>query len=165
MDAEFRAELTNLLPRLRRFALSLTCDRDQADDLVQKGCLRALTQAHQWQAGTRLDSWMYRILQNLWIDDHRQRRQTVESLDDERHADVADPADFENDTLTRLTLEQVLRAMQKLSADARQLLALVSIEGLSYREAADVLQIPIGTVMSRLARARMQLRRQLGEES
>lgn len=152
-----------MLPRLRRFALALTGVPDVADDLVQNGCIRALACSQQWQPGTRMDSWMYRILQNLWIDQRRALAtagggSAVEDLDT-----LPEESDFEQGVHAQLELAQVLRAMQGLPDAHRSLLALVSIEGLSYREAAEVLQLPMGTVMSRLCRARTALKARLME--
>ena len=159
MSDAFRAELIALLPKLRRFALGLTCDAHQADDLVQAGCERALARRHQWQAGTRLDSWMYKIMQNLWIDQLRAKPDVAEAESEE--IERMPDRDWNRGMEARLTLEQVTRAMAALPPAMRSVLALVCIEGLSYQEAAAALEVPIGTVMSRLARARLELHRQL----
>jgi RNA polymerase sigma-70 factor (ECF subfamily) len=156
---KFREELSALLPRLRRFALSLTADADRADDLVQAGCERALARQQQWQPGTRLDSWMYKIMQNLWIDQLRAKSEIVPAEPEE--IEQVPGRDFNRGIEAQLTLEQVMAAMQKLPPQMRSVLALVCIEDLSYREAADTLGVPIGTVMSRLARARLELHRLL----
>jgi RNA polymerase sigma-70 factor, ECF subfamily len=161
MTDSFRTQMIELLPRLRRFALGLTADPHAADDLVQAGCERALARQHQWQEGTRLDSWMYKIMQNLWIDQKRGRAGMTEADDDDALQHVADERDFNRAIEAKLTLEQVTRAMAALPAGMRSVLALVCIEGLSYKEAADVLEVPIGTVMSRLARARQELHKAL----
>lgn len=155
MSDSFRSELIALLPRLRRFALGLTADPHQADDLVQAGCERALTRRHQWQAGTRLDSWMFKIMQNLWIDQMRSKP-VVAQADSEELEHVPD-RDWNRGMEAKLSLEQVTRAMAALPDAMRAVLTLVCIEGLSYKEAAEVLDVPIGTVMSRLARARLEL--------
>ena len=157
MSDTFRDQLSALLPRLRRFALGLTADADRADDLVQAGCERALARQQQWQPGTRLDSWMFKIMQNLWIDQLRARSDIVD-VEPEEIERVPD-RDWNRGIEAKLTLEQVMQAMQKLPAQMRSVLALVCIEDLSYREAADTLGVPIGTVMSRLARARLELHR------
>lgn len=163
MQDPFRLQLVALLPQLRRFALALSGNPDTADDLVQTGCIRALASSQQWQPGTRMDSWMYRILQNLWIDQRRSRATAAvdESLDDIDA--IADEADFEHAMHAQMSLQQVLQAMQTLPDAQRSLLALVSVEGLSYKEAAEVLDIPLGTVMSRLCRARTALKLHLQE--
>ena len=165
MQDPFRSQLVALLPRMRRFALALTGDAVQADDLVQTGCVRALTAASQWQPGTRMDSWLYRILQNLWIDQRRAPATAgggtaVEDLDT-----LPEEGDFEQAVHAQMSLDQVLRALALLPDAQRSLIALVSIEGLSYKEVAEVLQLPIGTVMSRLARARLALKSRLKEDS
>lgn len=132
-----------------------------ADDLVQAACEKALRNSAQFQIGTRMDSWMYRIIQNLWLDD---RRKAV------RHGAAVDPDDIQlsddgkaaNLPADRMMLAQARAAMAMLPDGQREVLALVAIEGLSYREVADTLQVPIGTVMSRLSRAREALMPKLG---
>jgi RNA polymerase sigma-70 factor (ECF subfamily) len=157
MNDAFRAGLIALLPRLRRFALGLTADPHQADDLVQMACERALARREQWQPGTRLDSWTFKIVQNLWIDQLRARHPQADMEELEQVPDH----DWQNRIEARLTLEQVMQAMQRLSPPARAVLSCVCVEGLSYQEAAQLLAVPIGTVMSRLARARAALLREL----
>lgn len=156
MQDAFAHGLIELLPRLRRFALSLTRHGEEADDLVQTACERALRSRSQWQEGTRLDAWMFRIIRNLWIDQVRARasRGPSDPLDA-----VPEPAgeDGREVVESRLTLSAVETAMAALTPEFRDVLVLVCVEGLSYREAADRLDIPIGTVMSRLARARLAL--------
>ena len=148
-----RRDLSGLLPRLRRFARALARHREDADDLVQIGIERALTRADQWQPGTRLDSWIFRIMQNAWIDQLRARTRHAETfVDEEQGADVGvSSMDAIVDGLT------VRKAMAQLGDDQRAVVALVLVEGLPYKEAADVLGIPIGTLTSRLARARETL--------
>jgi RNA polymerase sigma-70 factor (ECF subfamily) len=157
---ELRTRMVELLPRLRRFAVALTGDLDQADDLVQETCTRALARVEQWQPGTRLDSWMYRIAQNLWLDRVRARKVRGEQVDVESAEAVAGP-DGREVVESRLTLSAVNAAMAHLAAEQRMLIALVCIDGLSYKEAAEITDTPIGTVMSRLARARRELHARL----
>lgn len=166
MTDAFRHQLVTLLPRLRRFALALTCDAAEADDLVQAGCEKALRSSAQWEAGTRLDSWMYRIMQNHWIDHTRARSSRGPAVD----AEVLDQLpgeDWDQRVEAQLTLERVLKVMRTLPEAMRAVLALVVVEGLSYQDAALALGVPVGTVMSRLARARLELMRRLqaAEES
>ena len=160
MDHAFSQQLVALLPRLRRFARGLTGSQDQGDDLVQASCERALTRQDQFERGTRLDSWMYRIMQNLWIDDRRRAKRGAIALDPadlEREAGgAANPAPDE-----RLYLADVRRAIAGLPDDQRAVLLLVSVEGLSYRDASQALGVPIGTIMSRLCRGRLALGRAL----
>ncbi|MGE0726278.1 MAG: sigma-70 family RNA polymerase sigma factor [Alphaproteobacteria bacterium] len=154
-------QLIALLPRLRRFARGLARNLSDADDLVQAACERALARAHQWQPGTRFDSWMFRIVQTIWIDQMRARAVRGE-------ADAVDPEAQPTDETVRraearLSLGEVQRAVARLPEEQRTVLMLVTVEGLSYKEAADSLRVPIGTVMSRLARARVAVQSMLGD--
>jgi RNA polymerase sigma-70 factor, ECF subfamily len=153
---DFREELVLLLPRLRRFAYGLAGQREDADDLVQAACERALERSDQWEPGTRLDSWMYRIIQNLWFDRLRSRKVRGDPVDMEAIEPQADEHAHRAPEL-RSDLSRVSDALQQLRPEHRELLMLVCVEELSYKEAAELLQIPMGTVMSRLARARLQL--------
>lgn len=163
---QVRAELVSLLPRLRRFAYGLTGSLDDGDDLVQSACERALTRLDQFQPGTRLDSWMYRIVQNIWIDQRRARQARPEAGMEPADLAALAVGDAERELDSRLRMATVQRAVGELSEDQRSVLLLVCVEGLSYKATADVLDIPLGTVMSRLARARLAVGRALdGEES
>lgn len=146
-----KAEIAALLPRLRRFARTLTnAQRDDADDLVQLAVEKALTRLHQWQPGTRVDSWMFRIMQNAWIDEIRSRQRRDETPLEHEALEALGPADP-----GRLAEQLALRrAIAQLGDEQRAVVGLVLVEGLSYAEAAEVLALPIGTVTSRLARAR-----------
>lgn len=156
VDQDIRKRMVELLPRLRRFSLVLARDLDKADDLVQETCIRALASADQWQPGTRLDSWMYRIAQNLWLDRMRANKVRGVSVEIDTVHELAG-ADGRDITEARLTLQTVSENMRMLSAEQQLLITLVGIDGLSYKEVAESLDIPIGTVMSRLARARRVL--------
>jgi RNA polymerase sigma-70 factor (ECF subfamily) len=148
--------MVELLPRLRRFACALAGDLDQGDDLVQEACMRALSRVDQFEPGTRFDSWMFRITQNIWFDKVRAKKTRGPMADLDAAASVAS-SDGRDVTESRLTLEAVTRAIGKLPADLQVLIALVCIEGRSYQDAAEIAGIPIGTVLSRLARARRLL--------
>ncbi|MFN3825253.1 MAG: RNA polymerase sigma factor [Pseudorhodobacter sp.] len=161
MSNEIRSEMIALLPRLRAYARSLTRAQDTADDLVQITCEKALRNIAGYAAGSRLDAWMFRILRNAWIDGHRARRETSDI------ADFTDSAamigeDGREVAENRLHLAEVRRAMEDLPEDQRTVLMLVCVEGLRYREVAEALDIPEGTVMSRLSRGRAALAQALG---
>lgn len=145
-----------MLPRLRRFAHGLTANAADADDLTQMTVERALRARDQWREGTRLDSWLFRILRNLWIDTARSRaRASRVQLPEEAGENVGhDPsAGIE----AKLTLAQAMTAMGRLPLEQREVLSLVLIEGVGYAEAADILGIPMGTLSSRLVRGRAAL--------
>jgi RNA polymerase sigma-70 factor (ECF subfamily) len=162
MSDHFRRDLVALVPRLRRFALSLSGNREDADDLVQAACEKALRNQAQFREGTRMDSWMYRIVQTLWLDDRRRARTRGVAVDPE-DAGLSDHGQAAALPEDRMMLARARSAMAALPEAQRNVLALVAIEGLSYREAAEVLDVPVGTVMSRLSRAREALLPQLGE--
>ena len=153
---QLQTGLIELLPELRRFAYSLTCDRDAADDLTQSALERALTKASAWDSSRPLKFWVFRIARNLWLDQLRAEkvRGNTEDIDDEG-VDIAD------DRLAAMHTTQELREvtdkMRELPEDQRAVLALVAVEGYSYKETAELLDIPVGTVMSRLSRARKSL--------
>jgi RNA polymerase sigma-70 factor, ECF subfamily len=147
-----RDQLAQFIPRLRRFALTLTRSQVDADDLVQSTLERALVYLPQWERGTRLDSWLYRIAQNLWIDQTRKarRRASIEGDDPMLLTGEDGRETHERELMVR----DAMQALGTLPEEQQVVLALVSIEGLSYEDAAKVLNVPRGTVMSRLARAR-----------
>jgi RNA polymerase sigma-70 factor (ECF subfamily) len=148
--------MVRLLPRLRRFAYSLTRNADQGDDLAQETCVRALSRIDQWQPGTSLDSWMFRIAQNLWLDQLRAAKTRGTAIDLDAAGEISG-SDGRDVTDSRLTMRDVAAGMSALAPEQQVLVALVCIDGHSYKEAAEVLDLPIGTVMSRLARARRTL--------
>ncbi len=161
---EFRRKLVEVLPRLRRFAWSLTSDRSEADDLVQAACEKALAHMHQWRPGSRLDSWMFKILYNQMIDETRRSyRKKVHMPIDDEHLTTAQ-VDGTQRIEAKIQLKEVMEAMKRLSPQDRALISLVCIEGMSYKEAAKTLDIPIGTVMSRLARARKKLHQMIKDK-
>ena len=160
----FRTELKRLIPRLRRFGHALAGSADAGDDLLQDALEKALKREQQFTPGTRLDSWMYRIMQTTWIDTIRSRTRQANRLTP--LDSVAEPAgeDGRRDFPARIAFSEVRLAMQSLSDDERIVLALVAIEGFTYQEASETLDIPIGTVMSRVSRARKNLVRILGHD-
>lgn len=160
----FESDMIALLPRLRRFAQALARSPADADDLCQATIERALKARDQWQPGTRLDSWMYRIMRNQWIDETRARGRRSETFaPEEAGANIGD--DGARRAEIQLELTDLDRALNRLAEEQREVIALVLVEGLAYKEAAAVLDVPIGTLTSRLSRAREALIAQLGDVS
>jgi RNA polymerase sigma factor (sigma-70 family) len=152
----FEKGLEAMLPRLRRFAHGLAANRADADDLTQMTIERALRARTQWQEGTRLDAWLYRIMRNLWIDTVRSRARSSKILapaEAGEHVGYDPTAQMD----ASLDLERLMQAMEQLPPEQREVVALVLIEGLGYRETAELLDVPIGTVSSRLVRGRTAL--------
>ena len=162
-SSSFESELAELLPRLRRFAHSLSRNSADADDLTQATVERALRSREQWQRGTRLDSWSYRIMRNLWIDTARStsRRAVHEAPEDEGSTIGEDPRDAMD---AAVDLKRIMRAMGKLPDEQREIVALILVEGFGYREVSEMLDLPIGTVSSRLVRGRTALLAMVGEQ-
>jgi RNA polymerase sigma-70 factor (ECF subfamily) len=156
-----RSTLAALIPRLRRFGLALTGSKGDSDELVQATCERVLSRLGQLREPARLDGWVYRIMRNMWIDEVRARR--LRSHDELTAASDVVGQDGEAVAEGRITLRRVRRTMAQLSVEQRSVLVLVCVDGLSYKEAAAVLDIPLGTVMSRLSRARQELHARLSD--
>lgn len=146
--------LVSLRPKLRRFAYGLSGSLEDADDLVQAAYARALARLDQWQAGTRLDSWMYRIIQSIHINNRKAagvRGEAFAPLD----PDTLIGGDSGCEIEAAITLDAVREFIWSLPEDQRTVLLLITVEGLSYKEVAELLGLPVGTVTSRLARARL----------
>ena len=158
----FENGLVELLPRLRRFARALTRSLADADDLVQMAIERALRSKDQWQPGTKLDSWAYRITRNLWIDTvrSRARRETFEAPPEEAERVGTDPGETIE---ASAEVQRVMSAMERLPDEQREVVALILIEGFGYKEVSEMLDLPIGTVSSRLVRGRTALLAMVGE--
>lgn len=151
---QYQQELTRLAPMLRRFAYSLTGSAADADDLLQNTLERLLSR--EIPAGVEPMKWAFRVCRNLWIDEYRARKvrqKNVYSLDDTEEPAV----DGEQAIHNQIALTQIDAAMDRLPDEQRSIMALVAVQGMSYKEVAETLGIPAGTVMSRLARARVAL--------
>jgi RNA polymerase sigma-70 factor (ECF subfamily) len=151
--------LVELMPRLRRFGIALTRSTEDADDLVQAACERAFLRRDQLHHDTKIGAWMYQIMRNLWIDEVRSRRTR-------QHAGMEAAQDVIGDDGEALaessnTWATVRRALQELPVEQRVALILVCVDGMSYKETAATMGIPIGTVTSRVARARRALHERL----
>jgi RNA polymerase sigma-70 factor (ECF subfamily) len=157
--SDLSAELVTLLPRLRRFARALTRNPHDADDLVQVALERALARAHQLRPDAALAGWVFGFLRHAWIDELRARARSERVFaPEESGQNVGDAG--QSAQVERLSVQD---AMARLPEDQCLTVALVLIEGLSYKEAAHVMDVPIGTLTSRLARAREALQAMLGE--
>ncbi|MBP2233713.1 RNA polymerase sigma-70 factor (ECF subfamily) [Sinorhizobium kostiense] len=160
---DFRRDLVGLLPKLRRFALTLTRDAKDADDLVQEACERAITRSQLWNGEGRLEGWVYAMTRNLWVDEVRKRKvcgggSMVDIFDEDELS--AEPS--RERAVYANQLQKMILSMPEGLASA---FLLVNVDGYSYREAADILGIPAGTVMSRLSTARLRLAAMLSEDS
>jgi RNA polymerase sigma-70 factor (ECF subfamily) len=150
-------ELVALLPRLRRFARNLTRNPHDADDVVQMALERALAKLDQWRSDARLDGWMFKIVRNVWIDELRSRGRRGKIFVGAEAGENVGEAPIERAT----EVMAVQSAMASLPEEQRSAVSLVLVEGLPYKEAAEVLGIPIGTLTSRLARGREALQAML----
>lgn len=147
--------LLSLLPRMRRFARNLTGSWDQADDLLQASCERALSRQHQWQSGTRLDCWVFTIMRSIWHNELKALRHTKGKEPLELANDIADEASpCPERSLLHNEVFDLVAALPELQRTA---ILLVYVEGYKYKDAAELLGIPLGTLMSRLARAKAQV--------
>jgi len=156
--ADLSSMLPEMLPRLWAFALRISGDQHDAEDLVQRACVRALERAHQLRPDTAPLSWMFSIVHSTWINELRARsvrNRSSMDWDDDFLETVADPAARtpEEDVMN----QQIVSAVQRLPEAQRVVMLLVAVEGLSYNEAAEALNVPIGTIMSRLSRARQAI--------
>lgn len=155
-----RDDIVQLLPRLRRFARTIARHAHDADDLVQVTVERALTRCDQLRPDSRLEGWMFGIMRNAWIDEVRARvRRDRVFAPEEAAANVGGGHD------EAMNAHAIQSAMQRLPEEQRMAIGLVLVEGLSYKEAADVMEVPIGTLTSRLARGREALAALLSESA
>ncbi|WP_428333029.1 RNA polymerase sigma factor [Novosphingobium sp.] len=163
MDPDaFGDELVQLLPRMRRFARGLARDAADGDDLCQATIERALKSRQQWQGGTRLDAWVYTIMRNIWVDQVRARNRRGQTfVAEEAGHGVGDPGDAAIEA--HVELGNVGRAMGRLPPEQREAVMLVLVEGFAYKEAAQIIGCPMGTLTSRLVRGREALMRGLGD--
>jgi RNA polymerase sigma-70 factor (ECF subfamily) len=155
---DVRAEIEAYIPRLRRYARALTGERAAADDLVQDTLERALSRFHLWRRGTDLRAWLFTIMHNIHVNQSRARaRRPSEPLDEEAGLAAGRPRETD-----WLELRDVAAALARLPQEQRAVILLVALEQMTYEEVARVLNIPVGTVMSRLSRGRERMRLMLG---
>ena len=151
----FERDLESFLPRLRRYCLTLTGNRDRADDLAQMSCLRAIEKSDLFQPGTKLDQWMFKLTQRVWLNEIRAN--VVRQRGSMLAIDEIDIPDNKPNPEEHLFAQQIVNQVMKLPEAQRVTVILAYVEGFSYQETSDILDIPIGTVMSRLAAARVKL--------
>ena len=159
MARDLRVELVEMMPRLWRFGLALTRSSVEADDLVQMACERALSRGAQLRSDTKIGAWMYMIMRNLWIDEIRGRRTHLHDTIEAAHDVIGD--DGEALAERNSNWAAVRRALAELPMQQRVALTLVCVDGMSYKETAEILDVPIGTVTSRVARGRQALHERL----
>ena len=163
MREQIQTGLLALLPRLRRFAITLTGSVTDGEELVHAACERALQTEGQVREIARTDSWIYGIMRNLWVDEFRSRRGRT-------HGELTAASDVVGDdgtaaTERRITPAAVRRELAALPEEQRVVLVLVCVDGLTYKEAAEVLKVPVGTIMSRLSRGRQDLHERLNRRA
>lgn len=162
IDKRFESDFRDAYPKLRRFAFSLTTQAADAEDLIQRASERAMKKYGQFKQGTSFNNWIFQLTRNLWIDTVRARgRRAKREVSEEAGLSVGyDPHPA---THAAIDLKTALSAMDKLPEEQREIVALILIEGMGYREVSEMLDLPIGTVSSRLVRGRKALLVLLGE--
>lgn len=153
---EVKKQIVVLIPKLRRYARALTQDKESADDLVQDALERALTKVELWKRGTDMRAWLFTVLHNVHINNLKKNRRWAENLPIEVATETLSYSDTQ---LAEIELKDCLNALQLLPIEQREVIILVAIEGMNYTQVATVTDVPIGTVMSRLSRARQSIRR------
>lgn len=153
IDPALRDQILSTVPSLRAFAISLSGNVDRADDLVQETLLRALANIHSFQPGTNLSAWLFTILRNLFRSEYRKRKREVEDAD----GSFAESLKSYPDQLGRVEFQEFRVALAQLPAEQREALILVGASGFSYEEAADICECAVGTIKSRVNRARSRL--------
>jgi RNA polymerase sigma-70 factor (ECF subfamily) len=161
LDPSVRDAVLSAVPSLRAFAISLCGNVDRADDLVQETLLRALANIHSFQPGTNMSAWLFTILRNLFRSEYRKRRREVEDAD----GSYAETLKSQPEQNSRVEFEEFRGALAKLPADQREALVLVGASGFSYEEAAEICGCAVGTIKSRVNRARSRLADLLAIES
>jgi RNA polymerase sigma-70 factor (ECF subfamily) len=161
VDPALRDQILAAIPSLRAFAISLSGNVDRADDLVQETILRALANIHSFQPGTNLPAWLFTILRNLFRSEYRKRRREVEDAD----GSFAQTLKSNPDQIGRIEFQEFRQALAELPSDQREALILVGASGFSYEEAADICECAVGTIKSRVNRARSRLAKLLAVDS
>jgi RNA polymerase sigma-70 factor, ECF subfamily len=153
IDETLRDSMLKATPNLRAFAISLTNNVDRADDLVQETLMRAISNIHRFQPGTNMQAWLFTILRNLFHSEYRKRRREVEDADGKYAATLS----VQPDQIPHLDFEDLQKALSRLPHDQREALLLVGASGFSYEQAAEICGCAVGTIKSRVNRARFRL--------
>lgn len=161
VDPALKDQILASIPSLRAFAISLSGNVDRADDLVQETILRALANIHSFQPGTNLPAWLFTILRNLFRSEYRKRRREVEDAD----GSFAQTLKSNPDQIGRIEFQEFRDALSQLPQDQREALILVGASGFSYEEAADICECAVGTIKSRVNRARSRLAKLLAVDN
>lgn len=161
VDPALRDQILAAIPSLRAFAISLSSNVDRADDLVQETILRALANIGSFQPGTNMPAWLFTILRNLFRSEYRKRRREVEDTD----GSLAETLTSHPDQIGRVEFQEFRTALAQLPAEQREALILVGASGFSYEEAADICECAVGTIKSRVNRARSRLAKLLEVEN
>jgi RNA polymerase sigma-70 factor, ECF subfamily len=161
VDPALRDQILAAIPSLRAFAISLSGNVDRADDLVQETILRALANIHSFQPGTNMPAWLFTILRNLFRSEYRKRRREVEDAD----GSFAETLKSHPDQIGRVEFQEFRQALAQLPSKQREALILVGASGFSYEEAADICECAVGTIKSRVNRARSRLAKLLAVDS
>ena len=159
-EAKFRADLLTVTPNLRAFAVSLVGDQDRADDLVQDTILRALQKQDGFEPGTKLQAWLFTIMRNQFYSTYRKHKREVEDVDGLYAAKLSTLPDQPG----RVEFAELRCALARLSDEQREAVLLIGAEGLSYEEVAVICGVAVGTIKSRVNRARRRLAELLGHE-
>jgi len=161
VDPALKDQILASIPSLRAFAISLSGNVDRADDLVQETILRALANIHSFQPGTNLPAWLFTILRNLFRSEYRKRRREVEDAD----GSFAQTLKSNPEQIGRIEFQEFRDALSQLPQDQREALILVGASGFSYEEAADICECAVGTIKSRVNRARSRLAKMLAVDN
>ena len=161
IDPALRDEMLAAVPSLRAFGISLCGNVDRADDLVQETLLRALANIHSFQPGTNMPAWLFTILRNLFRSEYRKRRREVEDAD----GSYAETLKTHPEQTSHVEFKEFSQALSKLPDDQREALILIGASGFSYEEAAEICQCAVGTIKSRVNRARTRLANLLNIEN
>jgi RNA polymerase sigma-70 factor, ECF subfamily len=153
--SEFHRLIEREIPRLRRYARALTRSADRADDLVQETLMRAIAKGHLWQEGTDIRAWLFTIMHNQYVNMVRRAMRDGANVDIEQ---ISSALVATTDPTASRQLRELERALSRLRGEHREVILLVGLEGMSYEAAAQILDVPVGTVRSRLSRARDALR-------